>query len=195
MLGGLVVSLLAIVGTVAFANSILQKNSQKLLTVKTDSKVAEEREKYYLQAKKELEKYQDLSTTLEKVLPKDKDEARAVAELYKIGQETGIEITRIAFPTSTLGQKAGSKATAGAKTPAVTQAKPVDGLPGVLAINTSVELAGSQGENVRYSQILDFLKKIERNRRNMQISQITITPDPKTNELKVTIGLNIFVKP
>jgi hypothetical protein len=192
--GAGIVSLFAIVATIYFANTLLQKSSNQLVSVKLDNRVIEEREKYLLQAKKELDKYKDLSATLQKVLPKDKDEARAVAELYRIADESGLQITRISFPASTLGQKSTSKSTSSSSA-AVTQAKPLDGVQGALYITTQIEIEGKRNASITYPQIIQFLKKLEQNRRNMQVSEISVNSTEKSGELTASVGLNIFVKP
>lgn len=197
---GLVVALLLALGiAVFFMNSLLVKSSSRLVTAKLDSRVSEERERYYIQAKKDVEKYKDVGDTLSKVLPKDKDQARAVAEIYRIADETNTSIKQISFPSSTLGDKKATAPAAGAaatpsastttKVTTVTQTKPVEGVSGVLAVDTQIQFSKS----MTYQQLISFLEKVEKNRRNMQISAITVTPEG--NQLDIQIAIRIFVKP
>lgn len=194
---GIIAGLVLVLGaSVYFMNSLLVASSAKLVTAKLDSRVAEERETYYIQAKKDVEKYKDVGDTLSKVLPKDKDQARAVAEVYRIADETGTSIKQISFPSSSLGEKkaavaAGSTTPAATATTTVTQTKPVDGVTGVLAVDTQIEF----GRSMNYQQLISFLEKIEKNRRNMQISAITITPTNSNNQLDIQISIKVFVKP
>lgn len=206
MLGLFVVGIVAIGATVYFGIAFLQKSSDKLVEAKLENQVVEEREKLYLKAKKDLATYQDLGNTIAKVLPKDKDQARAVQELYRIGDETGIDIVGITFPASTLGTKAkpvaGSSTTttpttttsSSAAQSTVTQAKPVEGIKGVQGIDINLTLEPVRGETVSYQQMLTFLNKIQQNRRNMQITQVSVQPDVKNGGLTFSLSLRIFVK-
>ncbi len=200
---GLVVALLLMLGgSIYFMNQYLQKGSQDLVQAKLESRVDEERETYYLQSKKDLEKYKDISATLVKVLPKDKDQARAVAELGRIAEESGIEIKQISFPSSTLGDKKAvatattpsTSTTPIAATPSVTQSKPVEGVSGVLGIDTQVQFVSTETNKLTYSQLLTFLEKLEKNRRTMQISSVNITPK-SSDQIDAAISVRIFVKP
>ncbi len=203
MLGFLGFSILAIGATVYFGSTLLKKSSDKLLSAKLDNRVVEKQEELYIQAKKNLVKYEELGNTIAKVLPKDKDQARAVEELYKIGDETGIDIVSISFPASTLGVKAAKPAagtTNTATTPSaakssVTQAKPVDGIQGVQGIDINLTLEPSRGQTISYNQMLNFLNKVQNNRRNMQITQVSVQPDVKNGGLNFSVSLRIFVKP
>jgi hypothetical protein len=185
-----------------FMNKYLQKGSDALVQAKLDSRVTEEREKFYIQAKKDLDKYKDIDATLSKVLPKDKDQAVAVAEIGRIADETGIEIKQISFPSSTLGEKkavaaatTGSTATpAKPAVPTITQAKPVDGVNGVLGIDTQIQFISTGAKPLTYQKFLTFLEKIEKNRRTMQVTSISITPQ-KNGLVDASIAVRIFVKP
>ena len=202
---GLVAALLFLLGgSLYYMNDYLQKSSNSLVKAKLDSRVTEEREKYYIQARKDLAKYSDISTTLAKVLPKDKDQAIAVAEIGQIADETGINIKQISFPSSTLGEKKVSPAittttpvSSAAPTPAtptITQAKPVDGVTGVLSIEAQIQFVSTKTQKLTYPQLLSFLDKIERNRRTMQVSSISITPS-SSDQIDASISIRIFVKP
>jgi hypothetical protein len=205
-LGAVAVLVLLLGGSIYYMNQFLQKGSDELVQAKLASRVDEEREKYYLQAKKDLEKYKDISATLVKVLPKDKDQAKAVAEIGRIADESGIEIKQISFPSSTLGEKKAAATTTTtnttnsgsttptSSTPSVTQAKPVEGVTGVLGIDTQVQFISTENKKLTYTQLITFLEKIEKNRRTMQVSSISITPK-NSDQIDAAISLRIFVKP
>lgn len=178
-----------------FGNSFMKKNSVKLVNAKLESFTTEEKEKSYLQARKDLDKYSDINQLADKILPKDKDQARAVSEIYKIAAETGITIDKIQFPTSSLGQKiattAGSTKTTDPGVSSVTQAKAVEGLKSVLGIDIEVASAGG----MQYNNMIAFLKKLELNRRSLQVKKITVTPDLSKNVLTFNVTVTTFVKP
>jgi hypothetical protein len=181
-----------------FGSSFMKKKSNSLVNAKLDSYTTEQKEKTYLQARKDLEKNKDLNDLVAKILPKDKDQAKAVSELYKIAAESNITIDKIQFPSSTLGQKAvvatGSTASS---TPApaapipVTQSKAVDGLKSVMGIDIDIY----SGKSMKYNDMISFLQKIELNRRSMQVKKITVTPDLEKNVLSFNVTVTTFVKP
>ena len=194
MIGLLCVFIVAAGAMIYFGTSFMKKSSEALVNAKLDSFAADEQENSFVQAKKDLEKYKDLSVLVEKILPKDKDQARAVSELYKMGAETKVTIDKIQFPSSTLGQKTTASSSSTQTTPSttavVTQAKAVEGLKSVLGIDIEV----SSGKNLQYDDMIRFLQKIESNRRSMQVKKIVVRPDLEKNVLSFDVTITIFVK-
>ncbi len=187
----LIVLILVIVltGGVLFVSNYLMRNSaNKLVQAKLDNIGFDNAEQSYLQARQYLEEYAELNEVMQKVLPKSKDQAQAVSELYKIGDETGIKIASVQFPSSSLGQKSTNSST-------VTQAKAVDGMPGVLGIDVSLSLEPASGLSISYDNMISFLQKVELNRRNMQIKQITVNADIVNGGVTFSAIITIFVKP
>lgn len=180
-----------------FGSSFMKKKSNALVEAKLDSYTTEQKEKTYLQARKDLEKNKDLNDLVAKILPKEKDQAKAVSELYKIASESGITIDKIQFPSSTLGQKTAvatpgtTQSSSAPATPAVTQAKAVEGLKSVMGIDIEVY----SGKSMKYDNMITFLQKIELNRRSMQVKKITVTPDLEKNVLSFNVTVTTFVKP
>lgn len=196
----LIILIVSTLVTIYVSFWFLQKKSVNLVNAKLDNIILDTQEKTFLQNRKDLEKYSTLNATIEKILPKSKDQAKAVKELYQIGDETGIIIEKIQFPTSTLGQKTapktGTTTSVGTTTNnVVTQAKPVEGIPKVLGIDINVDLAPSSGKTMSYDSMIRFLQKVEQNRRSMQIKQINVTPDAKNGGVTFSMILTIFIKP
>lgn len=195
---------LVITGSAAmlyFGNLLMSKSSGKLITSKLNNIGFDAEEQNYLQARKDLETYSSINQTLQKILPKSKDQAQAVNELYKIGDETGIMIESIQFPSSNLGSKSSTKSTGSSSSSssssvgAISQAKAVEGMPGVLGIDVSVSLLPTKGKSISYDSMISFLQKVEQNRRNMQIKQITVYADTINGGVTFDLTLTIFVKP
>lgn len=176
---------------VYFGTMLMKKTSQTLVDAKLTNLANDTEEANYTQAKKNLLQYSTLSDLVTKILPHDKDQAQAVSEIYKIGSDTGVAITKIEFPSSTLGQKA--TATSGTATPsgAVTQAKAVEGLKSVLGIDINI----TANNDTTYNQMINFLQKIESNRRSMQIKKISVRPNAEKNVLNFDLTVTIYVKP
>lgn len=187
-----------------FGYSFMSKSSDSLVNAKLDNIAVEEQEISYMQARKDLDKYKTLGDLLSNILPKEKDQALAVRELYKIGDETNISVESIQFPASNLGQKAvattttpstATPTTPVAVAPSVTQAKAVEGLSGVLGIDVDIVLKPKSGNSISYDNMIKFLQKIEVNRRSMQIKKITVKPDAKNGGVSLNMTITIFVKP
>jgi hypothetical protein len=199
MLGLLAIVIIGAGGMIYFGNFLMKKNSNSLINTKLGNVGADAQEQTYLKARKDLEKYSGLNATIQNVLPKDKDQAAAVAELYSIGDETGITIDKIIFPSSTLGQK--STATTASTTvgatasPTVTQAVTIPGIPGVLGIDVTIDLKPASGKSISYDNMISFLQKVELNRRSMQIKNISVQSDTTNGGVTFNATLTIFVKP
>lgn len=186
----ILVALLVIItgGALFVSNHLMKSSADKLAQAKLDNIGYDSEEQSYLQARQDLEKYAELNEIIKTVLPSSKDQAEAVSELYTIGDETGIVISSVQFPSSNLGQKSTSNS-------AVTQAKTVDGMPGVLGIDIVIQLAPASGASIPYNNMISFLQKVELNRRNMQIKQITVYADTTNGGVTFDLTLTIFVKP
>lgn len=194
-----------IAGTV-LGDSLLQKQSAKLVSLKLDSKVLDEQQTTLVQANKDIIKYADLEKIAKTVVPQEKDQARVVRQIISYAGDSGIPIQNITFPSSTLGQVQ-PKATTGASgstgsssTPVPTnssassQLKAVDGLTGVYQLEVTVQ--SDSAKPVTFSQLIDFLTKLENNRRTAQVTGIAVTPDAKNRKL-ITFSLivDVYVKP
>ena len=183
----LVLLIVATGGGLIFGNRLLKNSADALVQAKLDNIVYDGEEQAYLQARQDLDRYAELNEIVQKILPKSKDQAQAVSELYKIGDETGIIIASVQFPSSNLGQKTSSGG--------VTQAKAVEGMPGVLGIDITVQLEPAGGPSISYNNMISFLQKVELNRRSMQIKQITVYADTVNGGVTFDLTLTIFVKP
>ncbi len=202
----------ASIALLVLGNMFLEKQAHKLNDLKVQDQVLEEQQTALKQAKKDLAKNADLEKTAKAVVPQDKDQAQAVLEIVNIAKASNINIASITFPSSTLGAAAAPQAsnststpgdsssssagsTPSTKAPPITQAKPVDGINGVYSLEIKVT---PDATPITYYQFLDFLSRLENNRRTAQVTQVNVTPvgTDRTNPLiTFTLTLNIFVKP
>jgi hypothetical protein len=207
LIGGLILATLAFFGIAFFGLSVLDSKSRSLVNLKTQSQTAYSQLSNLVQSKKEVEKYAYFKSVAQTVIPNDKNQAQAVLEINQMANDSGISIQSITFPASTLGVGA---ATTAATTPkdatspsatssALTQAKPVVGIPGLysLALTITPESGKdvSTAQQVTFAKMLDFLKRIENNRHTAQISQVSIQPASDSQALSFTLVINIFIKP
>jgi hypothetical protein len=214
LLGCTVLLSLAIVGSLVLGNMYLVKQSKKLTDLKVQDRVVEEQQAALKQANKDIAKYADLEKVSKAVVPQDKDQAKAVLDVVTYANASGIKIKSITFPSSNLGSKAAPTAPAPATddsskksgdaaatpaapvTPPISQAKPIEGIKGVYSLEMNIVPDDTQ--NITYYQLLDFLTRLENNRRTAQITQIKITPfssDKQNPVLSFALTINIFVKP
>lgn len=174
-----------------FGTSLLRKESQKLIDLKLENTLLEEQQSALSKASKDLEDYRELQTIAQTIVPQDKDQARAVREIIKYGDETGIRIESIGFPSSSLGDTGSSSN----KTESpVSQAVPVEGISGIYSM--SINVKPDQNTNFSYYQMLSFLEKLEKNRRTSHVTRVVVKPDASgQDKLNFELELNVYIKP
>lgn len=201
-----VVGLLCVasIAAVVLSNNMLAKKTSRLTDLKLENRVLEEQKISVLQAQKDIEKYAELERIAKQIVPQDKDQARAVREIVQIAQSSGISIASVSFPSSSLGAtpapaakpaegEGGSTEAPKPTTPPVTQVKPVDGISGVYQLEITVQ---SSQDTATFTKLVDFLKKLELNRRTSSVSNITITPNTNNRSLlSFTMTINVYIKP
>lgn len=191
-----------VVGAVFLGDSFLRKQSEKLVSLKLDNEVIEQQQVALTQAKKDVEKYTELEAISKQIVPQDKDQARAAREIVSLAEQSGISISSITFPSSTLGLRpttttpATGTATTPTQAPAnpLTQAKPVTGIDGLYQLDITV--VSDTGRPATYTRLIEFLERLEQNRRTAQVTQISIQPDSENRiNLNFTLTLTVYIKP
>lgn len=201
MLGSLGLLAVLILACVVLGNNLLHKQSDKLLSLKLDNQVIEAQQTALVQANKDLQKYAELKSIAKQVVPQDKDQARATREIVSIAEQSGIQISSITFPASTLGQAApkpttsdDSSGTPKPVTSPVTQVKPVDGIKGLYQLD--ITIVSDTTKPATYAKLVNFLSRLEQNRRTAQVSQISIQPDSLNRSgLNFTLTITVYIKP
>lgn len=203
MLGVIILVTALTIGGLVGGVSMLQKKSAELVELKLQDRLIEEQELALVRAKADIAKYEELEAISKAIVPRDKDQAKTVRELVNIAEQSNITITGITFPTSSLGTKQPTAPAAGSTNsgtttavptaPPLTQVKPVAGINGLYQLEVTIQTGGPAPT---YNQFLDFLSRIEQNRRTAQITSLSVQPT-KINRNFVTfnITMNIFVKP
>ncbi len=171
-------------------------------------------------AKKEVETYAYFKDVAKTVIPEDKDQAQAVLDITRLASQAGINIGSITFPNSSLGgsapsagggqsaanpaaQPGATNAQSASSKAAISQAKPVAGIPNVYSLELTITPESGvqvpENRKVTYPKLLDFLKKLENNRRTAQITQVNIQPEGDETNLNPYIDfsliINVFIKP
>src|SRR3989344_736539 len=202
--GILIVMGLLSVYSIIWANQTLGKKSAKLVNLRLENELAENQQTSLVQTNKNIDTYIELEKIAKAVVPQDKDQAQTVREIVKIASESGITLSSISFPASTLGQAAPKPTTEAGdttgtsqtqtSTASVTQVKPVQGIAGVYVMEIIVQQ--EQAKPITYNQLIDFLKRLENNRRTAQVSGVTVQPNPSNrSKLSFTLTVNAYIKP
>ncbi len=203
MIGTLLLFGMLFVASIVLGNQQFEKQSNRLLELKIDTRTLDEQQTSLIQAKKDIEKYADLHNIAKTVVPQEKDQAKTVREIINIADAAGVKIGSVTFPSSTLGQtqpkatapaEGGSPAPATPAPPPITQVKPVDNIKGLYVLEITVQSDASAP--VPYSQLIDFLSRLEKNRRTAQVTTITVKPSSISRDM-VTFNLviNVYIKP
>jgi hypothetical protein len=200
MLAGTLVLILICVAATYFASQLLVKEGNSLLDLKLQKAVLAKQSDSLAKAKEDIAKYSELEVIAKTVVPQEKDQARTVLELVQLANESGISITSIDFPQSLLGQAAKKSAKKDSKAPVVmvdsntTQLTALDNLKGVYSMEISLQ--SNQNQPVTFAQLLDYLRRLEKNRRTAQVIDLAITPSATNRNLVTfTLKLNSYVKP
>lgn len=189
-----------LIASTVLADIQLRKQAAKLHELRLEGRLIREQETALLQANNDLKKYGDLEETAKRVVPQDKDQARTVREINKIAAESGIELASVTFPASNLGQvparqeQAEGEASTAPSAPPLSQVKTVEGIPGVYAME--VVITSNTSKPITYQKLIEFLERLERNRRTAHVDKITVTPSSTgSNNVTFSLTLNAYVKP
>lgn len=134
----------------------LQINEKRVESQELDDKTARAKT-----LREQLNELSDIVSVSAEVLPDAKSQENIVGELLSLAANRGISLETIAFD--------GGSAT-GSSNPETSQATQVVGMTGVfsLGVQTSVE--------TDYENILQFLEDIENNKRQFEVTNISIAP-------------------
>lgn len=190
LMGLLVILGVGIFASAYVANGLLVTQSNKLIGYKAKDTALTNEQAQLVQDKRDIEKYSDLNTIAQTVVPQDKDQAEAVREIVNLAAQSGIpQLSSITFPASTLGGSTTVKTGGG-----LTQVTPVSGIPGVYDLQITITQQNTS--LVPYSDFTAFLQKLEQNRRTAEASSISVQPDQKQpNMVSFTLVIDEFIRP
>jgi hypothetical protein len=184
---------IATVALAAEGDLLFKKQSDKLTDLKAENQAIKDQQISLAQAKIDIEKYKNLNDISKAIVPQDKDQAKTIREINALASETGINLQQINFDASSLGLPAATSSV-GSST-SLTQVKPVAGITGVYALEIVLS-GGGEADPVSYYQFLQFLEKLESNRRTAHVTSIDVTPTQKNpNDVTFTLTLNAYLKP
>lgn len=202
IMNGLIALLvIAIIGSTFVATAQFKKQAAKLSEYKLQYQVLEQEQIGLAKAKKDIATYSSLEKIAKTIVPQDKNQAIAVREIIKIAAASGIKPTGINFPASSLGgpstAAAGSASTTlpgAAPKQALSQLTPVKDIPGVYNLQITIQQEASSP--VPYAKFIDFLSRLEQNRRTAHVTGIVLQPSPQDrNMVSFTLTVDEFIKP
>lgn len=201
MIGLVVLMLAGCASVIYFGDKILQTKATKLQELKLQEAELEQKKLLLSRAQEDVNRYSYIVDIARTVVPQDKDQARAIREINQIAQISNVGLQSITFPNSTLGDKkqnslatpAPESSQAPTTPPPITQAQPVQGIPGVYSMDIEIQ---SETE-VPYYNMLEFLQRLEKNRRTAQVYEVRVTPTDAGRESDVSfiLKLRVFIKP
>ena len=169
-----------------YYGKVLVKNaSQGIIDTKLAILKTTETESIYLKNKALYLENETTANKLSKLVPNNKEEVIALELLNNYARESGLAISSITLPGSTLDPNIKSKNKID-----ISQATPIKDLKGVYAIPIEVNVVRTDSSNIPTSQLLQFVEAIEKSPRSMRINSLTF--DPTNNE--INLNLSLFVK-
>lgn len=200
MLGLVLLSSLSIIAVSYLGVNELKKQSRQLVDLKATNLALENQQIELAKANQNIKKYENLEELTQAIIPQDKDQAKAVREIIVLASESNIAIKSVTFPASNLGAKVPSQKSESTEVPTkpaenpISQAKPVPGIKSLY----SLEATFMPERDVSYYNFIEFLSKLEKNRRTSQVNRIKIEPKSSTNndpKISFILTINIFLKP
>lgn len=160
------------------ASSAAQKKSQKISQLKAQQQSNDQLIGYYKVLQNTLNTNKDLESTVQKVLPADKDQSLALANLDSFSKKEKVTIQQISFNPGTT-KSAGQTLTS------------PSGIKGVSVISVTLNCV-----SVPYTNLLAFLTDIETTQRRMQVTSLNISPNVNDPNLldHVDLIIDIYLK-
>ncbi len=180
--GGIFVTFAATGFIMYWANSQLEARKSQITLKKTESQELDTKITRAKSLREELVTLRDITTVSSEVLPSEKSQENIIGELISIASKRGLSLETIAF-------EGGAAATANAN-PETSQAVSIKEVPGVFSLGIQTSIATD------YENILRFLEDIENNKRQIEVTNISITPDPTNpNLFDAQLKLVTYIQP
>jgi Tfp pilus assembly protein PilO len=155
-----------------FADSVLEGVAKNNSRLKAEVEITNKKLENYEVTKAKIDELGYVEDLAKEILPQNENQSIVVAELAEFAQRANLATGSITFVEEVDSK---NKAPVGVK---------------IIPVKFTVSKTAS------YQDVLDFLKSIEENRRKMQVTQISLTPDSEDgNKLEdVSLTLNLFVR-
>jgi Tfp pilus assembly protein PilO len=181
VLKGMIVLLLIVTGVgLYFANQKLTSTASETSKLKAQVEIGQKQLKTYEATKAKVDSLDYVEDLASKVLPQEQEQSLTVAELSQFATRSRLAVSEITFAET------GSKS----KT---TKSKTKTAIPkGVTVIPLTIKFKSGS----KFDYLLEFLKSVEENRRKMQVTNISLTPNETDRSLleSVSVDINLYVR-
>lgn len=170
------------IGLFYITDQNLQKRSKEISELRAQEEISQQQITIYEDARKKIDELAYIDELAQEVLPTSKDQANVIAEIRGFGIKSGVSVDTISFNgVTTQGDNLD-----------LSQTKEFEGVSGVRILPAQLLLA----PDASYNSLLQFLERIEQNRRKIQVVGLSLTPNPenRTTFSTITIDINIFLK-
>lgn len=180
----LVIVIAAGAGAFYLGDKMLQERSAEISKEKAELEAVKAAIAVFENSKEKVAKYGYVNDLAGKILPESKSQSESVAELTQFATNSGMKIQTLTFGAGD----------AKVSDPNLSQTTKAEGLTGVRVLNASIAFAGEPP--ISYTNFLGFLNQIESNQRKMEVTTLTITPNPDDpqNIASATVTVNIFLR-
>lgn len=175
---------IVVAGGIYFADKQLKSIASDTARLRAQVEIGDKQLTTYQATKQKVDSLSYVQELAGKVLPEQQEQSLTVAEISQFALRARLTVEDITFVDTTKTTTTKTKST---------DKKAKSTIPkGVSVIPMSIKFQ----DGSRYDYLLEFLKSIEDNRRKMQVTNISLTPDVDNRALlkSVTVELNLYVR-
>ena len=175
---------IVVAGGIYFADKQLKSIASDTARLRAQVEIGDKQLTTYQATKQKVDSLSYVQELAGKVLPEQQEQSLTVAEISQFALRARLTVEDITFIDTTKTTTTKTKST---------DKKAKSTIPkGVSVIPMSIKFQ----DGSRYDYLLEFLKSVEDNRRKMQVTNISLTPDADNRALlkSVTVELNLYVR-
>ena len=175
---------IVVAGGIYFADKQLKSIASDTARLRAQVEIGDKQLTTYQATKQKVDSLSYVQELAGKVLPEQQEQSLTVAEISQFALRARLTVEDITFVDTTKTTTTKTKST---------DKKAKSTIPkGVSVIPMSIKFQ----DGSRYDYLLEFLKSVEDNRRKMQVTNISLTPDVDNRALlkSVTVELNLYVR-
>jgi Tfp pilus assembly protein PilO len=180
----ILVFVIGVAAGIYFADKQLKSIATDTARLRAQVEIGDKQLTTYQATKQKVDSLSYVQELAGKVLPEQQEQSLTVAEISQFALRARLTVEDITFIDTTKTTTTKTKST---------DKKAKSTIPkGVSVIPMSIKFQ----DGSRYDYLLEFLKSVEDNRRKMQVTNISLTPDADNRALlkSVTVELNLYVR-
>lgn len=180
----IILLVIGVAGGIYYADKQLKSIATNTAKLRAQVEIGDKQLSNYQATKQKVDSLSYVQELAGKVLPDEQEQSLTVAEISQFALRARLTVEDITFVDAAKTATTKNKST---------DKKSKSTIPkGVSVIPMSVKFQ----DGSRYDYLLEFLKSVEDNRRKMQVTNISLTPDSDNRSLlkSVTVELNLYVR-